>query len=47
MLALALGGAFMGFIGLLLAVPLAILVKMLGERVLATYRKSGAYNAVS
>jgi hypothetical protein len=32
---------------LLLAVPLAILVKMLGERALASYRKSGAYNAVS
>ena len=47
MLALAIGGATMGFIGLLLAVPLAILVKMLGERVLASYRKSGAYNAVS
>jgi predicted PurR-regulated permease PerM len=46
MLALAVGGATMGFIGLLLAVPLAILVKMLGERALASYRKSGAYNAV-
>jgi predicted PurR-regulated permease PerM len=46
MLALAIGGATMGFIGLLLAVPLAILVKMLGERALALYRKSGAYNAV-
>lgn len=46
MLALAIGGATMGFIGLLLAVPLAILVKMLGERALASYRKSGAYNAV-
>ena len=46
MLALAIGGATMGFIGLLLAVPLAILVKMLGERVLASYRKSGAYNAI-
>ena len=45
MLALAIGGATMGFIGLLLAVPLAILVKMLGERALASYRKSGAYNA--
>ena len=47
MLALAIGGATMGFIGLLLAVPLAILVKMLGERALASYRKSGTYNAVS
>ena len=46
MLALAIGGATMGFIGLLLAVPLAILVKMLGERAVASYRKSGAYNAV-
>lgn len=47
MLALAIGGALMGFVGLLLAVPLAILVKMLGERALASYRKSGAYNAVT
>jgi predicted PurR-regulated permease PerM len=46
MLALAIGGATLGFIGLLLAVPLAILVKMLGERALISYRKSGAYNAV-
>jgi predicted PurR-regulated permease PerM len=46
MLALAIGGATMGFIGLLLAVPLAILVKMLGERALASYRKSGAYNTI-
>jgi len=47
MLALAIGGATMGFIGLLLAVPLAILVKMLGERALESYRKSGAYTSVS
>lgn len=45
MLALAIGGATMGFVGLLLAVPLAILVKMLGARALVSYRKSGAYNA--
>ncbi len=44
MLALAIGGALLGFIGLLLAVPLAILVKMLGERALVSYRGSGAYN---
>jgi predicted PurR-regulated permease PerM len=47
MLALAIGGALMGFIGLLLAVPLAILVKMLGERAMISYRKSGTYNAVT
>jgi predicted PurR-regulated permease PerM len=47
MLALAVGGALMGFIGLLLAVPLAILVKMLGERAMISYRKSGTYNAVT
>lgn len=46
MLALAIGGATMGFIGLLLAVPLAILVKLLGEQALISYRKSGTYNAV-
>ena len=47
MLALAIGGATMGFIGLLLAVPLAILVKMLGERALASYRMWGTFIAVS
>jgi predicted PurR-regulated permease PerM len=34
MLALAIGGALLGFIGLILAVPIAILVKMVGQRVI-------------
>jgi hypothetical protein len=33
----------MGFTGLLLAVPLAILVRMLGARVITSYRNSAAY----
>lgn len=43
MLALAFGGAVLGFAGLLLAIPLAVLVKMLGSRLLARYRLSGMY----
>lgn len=43
MLALALGGAVLGFAGLLLAVPLAVLFKMIGTRLLARYRASGIY----
>lgn len=43
MLALAFGGAVLGFAGLLLAVPLAVLVKMLGERLLGRYRASVMY----
>jgi predicted PurR-regulated permease PerM len=43
MLALAFGGAVLGFAGLLLAVPLAVLFKMLGARLLARYRASGMY----
>ena len=43
MLALAFGGAVLGFAGLLLAIPLAVLVKMLGVRLLARYRASGMY----
>lgn len=46
MLALAIGGALLGFMGLLLAVPLAILVRMLGERALLSYRRSRAYDPV-
>jgi predicted PurR-regulated permease PerM len=34
MLALAIGGALLGFVGLILAVPIAILVKMVGQRVI-------------
>jgi predicted PurR-regulated permease PerM len=43
MLALAFGGAVLGFAGLLLAVPLAVLFKMLGARLLQRYRASGLY----
>lgn len=43
MLALAFGGAVLGFAGLLLAIPLAVLVKMLGVRLLARYRESRVY----
>ncbi|MBL8979651.1 MAG: AI-2E family transporter, partial [Gemmatimonadetes bacterium] len=45
MLALAFGGAMLGFAGLLLAVPLAVLIKMVGVRLLQTYRRSGVYAA--
>jgi predicted PurR-regulated permease PerM len=43
MLALAFGGAVLGFAGLLLAIPLAVLVKMLGVRLLSRYRSSAVY----
>ncbi|MEO8140319.1 MAG: AI-2E family transporter [Gemmatimonadota bacterium] len=43
MLALALGGAVLGFAGLLLAVPLAVLFKMIGARLLLRYRASTMY----
>lgn len=43
MLALAFGGAMLGFAGLLLAIPLAVLIKMLGARLLARYRTSAVY----
>jgi predicted PurR-regulated permease PerM len=45
MVALALSGAFFGFVGLLLAIPLAVLVKMVGSRLLARYRASPTYTA--
>ena len=45
MLALAVGGAMLGFVGLVLAVPIAILVKMVGQRVLTTYQTSPAFAA--
>ncbi len=45
MLALAFGGAMLGFAGLLLAVPLAVLIKMVGVRLLQKYRASGVYAA--
>lgn len=43
MVALALSGAFFGFVGLLFAIPLAVLVKMVGGRLLARYKASAAY----
>ena len=43
MLALALGGAVLGFAGLLLAIPLAVLVRMLGAQLLQRYRRSAVY----
>jgi predicted PurR-regulated permease PerM len=47
MLALAFGGAVLGFAGLLLAVPLAVLIKMLGARMLARYRASTVYGGMT
>lgn len=47
MLALAFGGAVLGFAGLLLAVPLAVLIKMLGARMLARYRASAVYGGAT
>lgn len=41
--ALALGGFFFGFVGLLVGVPLAVGVKLLVERALARYRASDLY----
>ncbi len=43
MLALAFGGAALGFAGLLLAVPLAVLGKLVGSRLLERYRGSEMY----
>lgn len=42
-LALALGGFFFGFVGLLIGVPLAAITKLLIERGLSRYRSSGFY----
>ncbi len=42
-LALALGGFFFGFVGLLIAVPLAVGVKLIVIRGLARYRRSDLY----
>jgi predicted PurR-regulated permease PerM len=42
-LALALGGAFFGFVGLLIAMPAAIFLKLLLNRGLEHYRASGLY----
>lgn len=43
MIALALFGSLLGFVGLLLAVPLAVLVKMLASRAFERYKASAVY----
>jgi len=43
MIALTLFGLLLGFVGLLVAIPLAVLVKMLATRALAHYRDSAYY----
>ena len=45
MLAMALSGTFFGFMGLVLAIPLAVLVKMLLVRGVARYKASTVYNS--
>lgn len=45
MISLALSGAVFGFVGLLLAVPIAVLVKLIGTRLLAAYRASTLFVA--
>ncbi len=47
MLALTFGGALLGFVGLVLAVPLAVLVKMIYSRAIERYRGSAFYQAGS
>ena len=42
-LALAVGGAFFGFVGLLIAMPAAVLIKLLLQRALLRYRSSAMY----
>ncbi|MBI4520011.1 MAG: AI-2E family transporter [Gemmatimonadetes bacterium] len=42
-LALSVAGFFFGFVGLLIAIPVAVLVKLLVTRGLATYRESGLF----
>lgn len=42
-LALAVGGFFFGFVGLLLAVPVSVLIKLLVARSLARYRRSRTF----
>jgi predicted PurR-regulated permease PerM len=44
MVALALFGLLLGFVGILVAIPLAVLVKMLAHRALTRYRASPYYN---
>ncbi|MGE0354655.1 MAG: AI-2E family transporter [Gemmatimonadales bacterium] len=43
MLSLTLGGAMLGLTGLILAVPVAILIKMAGQRIERAYRESEAF----
>jgi predicted PurR-regulated permease PerM len=42
-LALAVGGAFFGFVGLLIAMPAAVLIKLLLREALARYRRSATF----
>ena len=44
MLALSVGGYFFGFVGILLAMPAAVLVKLSLARALARYQRSALYN---
>jgi len=46
MIALALFGLLLGFVGLLVAIPLAVLVKLLATRALERYRASAYYAGV-
>jgi predicted PurR-regulated permease PerM len=43
LLAIAVGGFFFGFVGLLLAVPVAVGIKLLAERGLARYRRAHTF----
>ncbi len=43
MIALAMFGLLLGFVGLLVATPLAVLVKLLAQRAVARYRVSAYY----
>jgi len=43
MIALAVFGLLLGFVGVLVAVPLAVLVRMLATRALERYRASAYY----
>ena len=45
MISMGISGTLFGFIGLLLAIPLAVLVKMLLARGVARYKASGVYNS--
>jgi predicted PurR-regulated permease PerM len=45
MLAMAIGGALLGLVGFLLAVPLAVLARMLMQRLMVRYKASGVYGA--